>query len=77
MKYSKIAIISNDEELTDKVINKLVLEGYVTEGSMTRNMLLYNYYIPDFDVIVSPLALEVHYPSYEDNKIYGDEFLKM
>lgn len=73
LKMDKIAITSNSEELSVKVIEKLEKDGIIPKGKM-KPFHLYNCcYILDKDIMVSHLCLEMHYPEY--NLVYASEFL--
>ena len=69
----KIAIRTNDESICELVIKKLENEGHIKPNSMIVNQLIYMCYIPDKDIIVSPLCLEMWHPEYKE--ITGEEFL--
>lgn len=71
----KIAVTSNDVELSIKVIDKLIDTGVIKIGAINENQLTYMCYIIELNITVSPLALEMHYPEYE--LIYGTDFLKL
>lgn len=77
-KKIKIAIYSNNVELSEKVINKLKKEGYFKENCPTpQQFSFWGAYIPDLDLMVSHLCLEMWYPEYEENLIYGDKYLEI
>lgn len=64
----KIAVYSNDDELSQKLIDKFQKERMKVghfEGMV---------YLIDKDEFVSHLALEMHHPEYK--LIYGTEYLE-
>lgn len=69
MEYRNLALGSNSELGAKTIIDEMVKKGYMKENTCTVSMLIYNFYIPDFDIIVPPLSLEMHYPKYDDNRI--------
>ena len=71
------AVYSNDRELSEKVIEKLVAEGWVQPGKMTSGMLTCMVYIAGLDIMVSHLCLEMHYSQYESAMMYGTEYLTL
>lgn len=75
-KTYKWAVYANDLELAAKVIEKLKQEGYMKKPILPEEFIYWGAYIPELDIMVSHLCLEMHYPQYEKNLIYGDKYLK-
>lgn len=69
-----IAIRSNDLDECKSLISKLEELNLVKAGTMKPEQLIYQFYLTDKDIIVSPLCLEMHYPEYKE--VHGSEFLK-
>ena len=69
----KIAVRSNNNELSALVIEKLVYNKIIKPKTMKPEQLTWMCYVIGKDIIVSPLCLEMHYPEYED--VYATDYL--
>jgi len=72
---NNIAIYSNDDEDSKLLLCTLLEKGYQLDEDISYKDFTYRVYIPDLNIFVSHLCLEMHYPKYEQNLIYVTDYL--
>lgn len=71
----KIAVYSNDHEDSKLLLCKLLEKGYKLDDDITYKDFTYRVYIPEKNIFISHLCLEMHYSEYEENLIYATEYI--